>query len=384
MDVFQLKKDFINFYSRDREPVQVFFAPGRVCLIGEHIDYNGGLVIPAAISLGIFAVARKTSANVLCLKSSISEKEIIVSLENEIVYDASLGWANYPLGMFRYFINKGYLISGCEIIFESTLPAGAGLSSSAAIETLTGFIISLFNYIEISREELALAAKDVENNFIKVQCGIMDQFAVVLGKTDHAIKLDCTSLEYEYLPLLLNRHDLIILNTNKKRELLDSTFNLRVEECAKALQLIQQHESISCLANASIEMVQQYVKDTILFNRAVHVVSENVRVASAAEVLKQGNIEAFGKMLFQSHDSLRDNYEVSGKELDTFIDFAKKFNGCMGAKMTGAGFGGCAIAIVEKEKTLTFMKEILKYYTAATGIEGDAYMVQISDGVRQI
>jgi galactokinase len=369
MNITLLRKNFIETFGRDAESEKVFFAPGRVCLIGEHIDYNGGLVVPAAISLGIYAVARPNKSNTLHIKSTLDNKEFVFDLSKEILFSPSYGWANYPLGMTKHFIQKGHTINGCEILFASTLPIGSGLSSSAAVEVLTGYILSQLNNIDIQKQELALAAKEVENNFVGVQCGIMDQFAVTFGKENHAIKLNCTTLEYEYLPLHLDRYSLVIFNTNKKRELAESAFNTRVKECNEALQIIQQYENVSCLADASLEAIEKYIEDKVLYKRAYHVVSENLRVAKAAEVLKQNNIEAFGKLLFESHESLKNNYEVSGKELDTFIDFAKQHSGCLGAKMTGAGFGGCAVAIVKYNSVEDFTNNALVYYKKETGRE---------------
>jgi galactokinase len=384
MNTTLLQKNFLETFGRDAEKEQVFFAPGRVCLIGEHIDYNGGFVLPAAISLGIYAVARPNKSNTLHIKSTLDNKEFVFDLSKEILFNPLNSWANYPLGVAKYFIQKGYTINGCEILFASTLPVGSGLSSSAAIEVLTGYILSQLNTIEISQQALALAAKEVENNFVGVQCGIMDQFAVAFGKKNHAIKLNCTTLEYEYLPLHLSEYNLVIFNTNKKRELAESAFNIRVKECNDALQIIKQHENIFCLADASLEAIEKYIDDEVLYKRAYHVVSENLRVAKAAEVLKQNNIQAFGKLLFESHNSLKNNYEVSGKELDTFIDFAKQHSDCLGAKMTGAGFGGCAVAIVKANTSEDFITEALAYYKKETDRNGEAYIAEISDSVKAV
>jgi len=384
MNIELLRKSFIETFGRDAASERIFFAPGRVCLIGEHIDYNGGLVVPAAISLGIYAVARTNKSKTLHIKSTLDNKEFVFNITKEITFNVANNWINYPLGVAKYFIQKGHVIDGCEILFTSTLPVGSGLSSSAAIEVLTSFILSQLNNIEISLQELALIAKEVENNFVGVQCGIMDQFAVALGKKNNAIKLNCTTLEHEFLPLHLNEYNLVIFNTNKKRELAESAFNTRVKECNEALHAIQQYENVSCLANASLEAIEKYIKDNVLYKRAYHVVSENLRVAKAAKVLKQHNIEAFGKLLFESHDSLKNNYEVSGKELDTFIDFAKQHSSCLGAKMTGAGFGGCAVAIIKSNTTEDFTTKALAYYKKETGRNGEIYIAEISDGVKTI
>jgi galactokinase len=382
MNITNLRKIFFDTFGRDANQEQVFFAPGRVCLIGEHIDYNGGLVVPAAISLGIYAVARKTNNQILHLKSTIDNAEYTFDLTKEISYNTKNSWANYPLGMAAYLKNKGYVLNGCEILFHSTLPVGSGLSSSAAVEVLTGKVLATLNNIEISRKDLALAAKDVENNFVGVQCGIMDQFAVAFGEENHAIKLNCNTLEYELLPLVLNEYKLVIFNTNKKRELAESAFNKRVSECSEALKLIQQYEPINCLADATLEMVEKYVANETLYKRAYHVVSDNNRVKEAAEALKKNDLHLFGKLLFESHLSLKNNYEVSGKELDSFIEYAATNNNCLGAKMTGAGFGGCAVAVVEKTSINSFIEESLHYYKKNTHLTGTAYIAEISDCVK--
>lgn len=382
MNITSLKKMFFDTFGRDNYQEQVFFAPGRVCLIGEHIDYNGGLVVPAAISLGIYAVARKTNNQILHLKSTIDNAEYTFDLTKEICYDTKNSWANYPLGMAAYFLNKGINIQGCEIIFHSTLPVGSGLSSSAAVEVLTGKIFTTLNQIEFLNIDLALAAKEVENNFVGVQCGIMDQFAVVFGKENHAIKLNCNTLKYELLPLLLNDYQLVIFNTNKKRELAESAFNTRVSECSEALKIIQQNEKVSCLADATSEMVEKHITNETICKRAYHVVSENNRVKQAADALKNNDLQLFGKLLFESHLSLKNNYEVSGKELDSFIEYATTNADCLGAKMTGAGFGGCAVAIVKRTGINAFIEEALSHYKNNTNLTGAAYIAEISDGVK--
>lgn len=384
MNTTLLRKNFVETFGRDAEKEKIFFAPGRVCLIGEHIDYNGGLVVPAAISLGIYGVARPTKNKVLHITSSLDNQEFVFDLNEKHTCKEEYSWANYPLGVAHYFIDKGYKISGCEIQFTSTLPVGSGLSSSAAVEVLTAFILATLNNIEISKTEIALLAKAVENNFVGVQCGIMDQFAVAHGATNMALKLNCSTLDYETLPLELTDYQLVIFNTNKKRALAESAFNTRVKECNEALNLIQQHEKITCLADATPAMVEQYVQDETLKKRAIHVVTENIRVAKAATVLKEKNIEAFGKLLFESHASLSNNYEVAGKELDAFVNFCLWYKDCAGAKMTGAGFGGCAVALVKTKSVDDFIAAATTYYFNATGLQGNAYVAAISDGVKTI
>lgn len=382
MNIEVLRNKFNAWYGRSSVAPRVYFAPGRVCLLGEHIDYNGGLVLPATISMGIYAVARPLDHPILWLKSSIDPREKVVSLHTHLFFDKKHDWANYPIGMAKYFIEKGYAIKGCEILYHSTLPAGAGLSSSAAIEVLTGYLLADLNQIAISPTELAWAAKEVENHFVGVPCGIMDQFAIVFGRENMAIQLQCFSLEYELLPFRLNGHQLIIFNTQKPRKLAESVFHKRVAECQEAYRQIALHENISCLAEASPKMIDTYLTDRVLKKRALHVTSENKRVGAASKALANNDLAQLGQLLFDSHYSLQHNYEVTGHELDTFVEFAARFPGCKGAKMTGAGFGGCALAIVENQQVDSFIYEAERYYQNKTCLTGVSYRVQVVDGVR--
>ncbi len=380
-----LRKIFSEAFSTNAEQAQIFFAPGRVCLIGEHIDYNGGLVLPAAISLGIYGVFRQSASNILKMRSSLDNHEVALNLDDEILFSEKNGWGNYPAGVISYLKQCGFQIPGGELLFVSNLPVGAGLSSSAAIEVLTGFIFSSVNNgSSLEKIELAKLCKDVENNFIGVQCGIMDQFAVAMGKKNHAMLLDCTTLQFEQIPIELGDNVIIIFNTNKKRELTDSFFNVRVSECDDALRSIQKHCSLKHLADADEKEVNDFVQNPAAKKRALHVAQENKRVKEAAAALKEGDINKFGLLLFQSHASLKHQYEVTGRELDAIEEGARKHPACIGAKMSGAGFGGCAFAIVKKDAVDDFVRCVLEAYTSSTGLKADYYLAEMDDGVRRI
>lgn len=373
----------------DQGDYRIFFAPGRINLIGEHTDYNGGNVFPCAITFGTYAIAQKNNSGVVRVYSmNFEEKGVIEFSLKGLDYKKSDDWANYPKGMIRYLIEDGYDInSGMDILFYGNIPNGAGLSSSASIELATGVVLEgLFN-LEIDRIDLVKVGKRVENNFIGVNSGIMDQFAIGMGKESNGILLDCQTLEYSYAPIKLSNHNIIIMNTNKRRELADSKYNERRSECEEALSRLQKETKISSLGELTEESFEKYksiIDNDILIKRAKHAVYENVRTIKALKELKQGNLLAFGKLMNQSHISLRDDYEVTGKELDTLAEAAWKQPGVVGARMTGAGFGGCAIAIVEKEHADNFINEVGRIYKEAIGYEATFYVANIGDGAREI
>lgn len=373
----------------DQGDYRIFFAPGRINLIGEHTDYNGGNVFPCAITFGTYAIAQKNNSGVVRVYSmNFEEKGVIEFSLKGLDYKKSDDWANYPKGMIRYLIEDGYDInSGMDILFYGNIPNGAGLSSSASIELATGVVLEgLFN-LEIDRIDLVKVGKRVENNFIGVNSGIMDQFAIGMGKESNGILLDCQTLEYSYAPIKLSNHNIIIMNTNKRRELADSKYNERRSECEEALNRLQKETKISSLGELTEESFEKYknvIDNDILIKRAKHAVYENVRTIKALKELKQGNLLAFGKLMNQSHISLRDDYEVTGKELDTLAEAAWKQPGVVGARMTGAGFGGCAIAIVEKEHTDNFINEVGRIYKEAIGYEATFYVANIGDGAREV
>ncbi|MDP4177738.1 MAG: galactokinase [Bacillota bacterium] len=385
--MIEIEKLFLENYGQSNGKVYSFFSPGRVNLIGEHIDYSGGLVFPAALTIGIYGAARYRDDNLIRMRSKNISGEVIINLEETLEYNDEDNWGNYPKGIIKELINRGHKIKGMDLLFYSNLPDGAGLSSSAALEVLTGYIIlSLENGNNVDRIELSKLCQNVENKFIGVSCGIMDQFSVSLGKKDNAILLDCNSLYYEYVPLDLGNSSLVIMNTNKRRELSDSKYNERRSECEKALELININKAnkLKNLCEASLEDVEHFISDTTIKKRSTHVITENKRVKMAACALRMGDIERFGKLMIESHKSLKEDYEVTGFYLDTIVSEALKIKGCIGSRMTGAGFGGCAIALVDNSILDEFENTVSKEYEKITGIKPEFYVSSIGDGVFQI
>ncbi len=381
-DVDAVKTAFAQVYGADSRQVKCFFSPGRVNLIGEHIDYNGGYVFPAALTLGIYGVIRRRQDNLIMLTSKNAAPCVIVDTTKTIENCVADGWANYPKGVIKYLLEGGYTLPGCDILFSGNLPDGTGLSSSAALLVLTAFMLrTVSGDTRIDRTELALFCQKIENEFIGVNCGIMDQFSVALGKKDCAILLDCQSLQYEYIPFALKNYSLVIMNTNKKRELADSKYNERRSECEQALRIIQHHKSIRSLCQATLTDIEAYLSDDVLRRRARHVVSENNRVHAAVEFLGKDDLGSFAELMTQSHLSLKKDYEVTGYELDTIVDKALTAPGCIGARMTGAGFGGCAIALVETSLLAEFIAAVDVQYKAGTGKAAEFYVAGIADGV---
>ncbi|MGG3467573.1 galactokinase [Neobacillus pocheonensis] len=370
-------------------PRQAFFAPGRINLIGEHTDYNGGHVFPCAITYGTYAVARKREDQLVRLYSTNFPDKGIIEFElNQLNYDKAHNWANYPKGMIRYIMESGFKIpTGFDCVIKGNIPNGAGLSSSASIELLTGVLLNGLFDLKIPRIDLIKLGKKVENEFIGVNSGIMDQFAIGMGMKDAGILLDCQTLKYEYAPIHLENHKILIMNTNKRRELADSKYNERRSECEEALARLQQKFPIEALGQLSEEEFdenQSLITDETVRKRAKHAVYENMRTLKALNELKDGNVEAFGQLMNQSHVSLRDDYEVTGKELDTLVEAAWSQPGVLGARMTGAGFGGCAIAIVANEEVENFITNVGAVYLDKIGYEADFYVASIGDGAREI
>lgn len=360
-----------------------YFAPGRINLIGEHIDYNGGKVLPAAISAGITASVVKGNEGWIHLSSSSHTKTLQHKIADKINYEKENDWLNYPLGVIKHLLQKGFELPSLSIHYDSTLPAGSGLSSSAAIEVLTMYLLLEEIKAKVSRPEIAVWSKEVENKFIGVQCGIMDQFVIANAKQNHALLLDCSNLEHEFIHSNFGEYVLMVMNTKKPRSLIHSKYNERKTECEAALETINQKsssDSIQHLCAANIQHLE-LIKDERLKKRARHVITENERVNQSVVALKNHNMIAFGKLLIDSHNSLKHDYEVSGEELDAMVETALKTKGCIGARMTGAGFGGCAISLVEKTATESFKEKVLKQYKATTGIEGEIHSCNIAEGV---
>lgn len=367
----------------------IYFSPGRINLIGEHTDYNGGHVFPAAITIGTYGAARKRQDNQLRFYSEkFPQLGIIQSNLDELVYKKEDDWANYPKGVLKYLKEKyPQLTFGMDILFCGDIPNGAGLSSSASIELLMGVIVDDLFQIAIKRLELVKIGQQVENNFIGVNPGIMDQFAIGMGKKNQAILLDTNTLEYNYVPAYFSDHQVIIMNTNKRRELADSKYNERRNECEKALQALQKSLPIHSLGELTEEQLkenQNLIPNDILLKRARHAVSENERTLQAEKELKENDLVTFGQLLNASHASLRKDYEVTGPELDTLVAAAQSQPGVLGARMTGAGFGGCAIALVNRDQTETFIENVDDTYKEQIGYAADFYPAAIDDGTRKL
>lgn len=362
--------------------MQKFFAPGRVNLIGEHLDYNGGLVMPAAITQGVTATVTKRSDNKILLHSATHSFSCEVFLEDEIYFDKKNEWANYPLGIIAELKKENITVNGCEIFFESTLPEGSGLSSSAAVELVTAYALLSQSEKNINRVWLANLCKQVENNFIGVNCGIMDQYAVALGKKDNALLLDCSALKHTYIPFETGEYRLLILDSKKPRSLIHSKYNERKSECEEALRQIQTtKEDVQNLCDADLMWID-VLSDEKLKKRARHVITEQLRVKESAKVLQHGDLSTFGRLMNASHASLKNDYGVSGTELDVLVETAQKIKGCLGARMTGAGFGGCAIALVHYAAVEDLINTVSEKYFAATGINSAVYTAETSDGIR--
>lgn len=383
-----LQQSFKDIFNTTLDP-SVFFAPGRINLIGEHTDYNGGHVFPASISFGTYALGAKRKDGLLRFYSmNFPEKGIIECDLSTLHYDEGHDWANYPKGMFLALMNAGYKISsGADILFYGNIPNGAGLSSSASIELATGVLVEGLYDVNITRIDMVKLGQKVENEYIGVNSGIMDQFAIGMGRKDHAILLNCETLEHEYAPLELEKYDIIIINTNKKRTLAGSKYNERRLECEQALEELQTTLSIKSLGEITkeeFEENQHLITNEVNKKRAKHAVYENARTLEALEQLKQGNLTNFGVLMNQSHISLRDDYEVTGVELDTIVEAAWQQDGVLGARMTGAGFGGCAIAIVEKEKAENFKGNVNAIYKEKIGYPATFYLASIGDGAKKV
>lgn len=368
---------------------RIFFAPGRINLIGEHTDYNGGHVFPCALTFGTYAVARKRQDDFIRMYSmNFPGKGVVAFSLQELAYNQEHDWGNYPKGMIAYMREAGYPVDcGMDILFYGEIPNGAGLSSSASIEMVTGVLLEGLFALSLDRIAMVKLGKKVENQFIGVNSGIMDQFAIGMGKAGCGILLDCESLQYCYAPLELKAHHIIIMNTNKRRELADSKYNERRSECEAGLAKLNETvpvKSWGALSEAEFEQYKHRLENEVWIKRARHAVYENARTVHALEALEKGDIQEFGRLVNQSHISLRDDYEVTGRELDMLVQTAWNFPGVIGARMTGAGFGGCAIAIVEKARTEAFIREVGKAYKMAIGYEASFYAASIGGGAREI
>ncbi len=384
----EIMQKFVEVFG-DAEGVKTYFAPGRVNLIGEHTDYNGGHVFPCALTIGTYGAARKRTDHKLRFYSMNFEKlGVIESSLEDLVPSKEAGWTNYPKGVMWAFGQKGMKVpGGMDLMLYGNIPNGSGLSSSASVEVLTGYILKDFFGFDVTNQDLALIGQYAENNFNKVNCGIMDQFAIAMGKKDHAIFLDTSDLSFEYAPIALEGAKIVIASSNKKRGLGDSKYNERRSECETALAELQKVTDIRSLGDLDEESFEKYqsaIQSDVRRKRAKYAVYENRRTVRAVEALKANDVALFGQLMNASHVSLRDDYEVTGIELDTLVEEAWKIDGVIGSRMTGAGFGGCTVSIVKDEAIDTFIDKVGKAYENKIGYKADFYVVEIGDGPSEI
>ena len=385
MDKKVINDKFTEIFGEQAEAT--FFSPGRINLIGEHTDYNGGHVFPCAISLGTYGAARKREDNKLRFYSAnFEDLGIIETSLDDLKYDKKDNWVNYAKGMIYFLKETGHDVDkGMDIFIEGNIPNGSGLSSSASLEMLIGVIAQeLFN-LDIDRVDLVKLGMETENKFIGVNSGIMDQFAVGMGKQNQAILLDTNTLEYSYAPVNMGNNVIVIMNTNKRRELADSKYNERRSECETAVGELQAKLDINTLGELDAQTFDEYaylIEDENRLKRARHAVWENQRTMQAQAALEEGDLEKFGRLVNASHVSLEHDYEVTGIELDTLAHTAWKQKGVLGARMTGAGFGGCGIAIVDKDKVEAFKENVGKVYTEKIGYAPTFYIAEIADGTK--
>lgn len=387
--IVKLTEHFKEIFKQD-DNIESFFSPGRVNLIGEHTDYNGGFVFPCALDFGTYAIVRqREDKNFRMYSENFEDLGIIKFNLDNLVYDKKDDWANYPKGVIKTFLDKEFKIpNGFDVLFFGNIPNGAGLSSSASIEVLTAVILkSLFN-LDIDMVEMVKYCQIAENKFIGVNSGIMDQFAVGMGKKDNAILLDCNTLNFTYVPVKLKDMSIVIANTNKKRGLADSKYNERRNSCEEAVAVLNKNGvNIKYLGELTVEefnKVKHFIKDEEQLKRATHAVTENERAKVAVEFLKKDDIKTFGELMNKSHISLRDDYEVTGLELDSLVEAAWEEVGTVGARMTGAGFGGCTVSIVKNSEVDNFIKNVGKKYKEKTGLEASFYIANIGDGARKL
>ena len=385
----KLVKEFIRIFGKG-EDVRVYFAPGRVNLIGEHTDYNGGHVFPCALTLGTYAVVRnRTDRKLRFYSMNFSRLGVINTSLDDFVPSKEAGWTNYPKGVMWAFEKRGYKMThGLDILIYGNIPNGSGLSSSASLEVLTGVMLKdTFGFDQVSMVDIALIGQDGENNYNGCNCGIMDQFASAMGKKDNAIFLDTNTLEYEYAPVVLQDASIVITNSKVKHSLVNSAYNDRRNECETALKELQQVVDIKDLGELTEEEFEQYkgaIKSPVCVQRAKHAVYENRRAIRAVEALKKNDVELFGKLMNQSHVSLRDDYAVSCEEIDLLVDMAWNIPGVIGSRITGGGFGGCTVSIVKKDAVDNFIAQIGSSYKEKVGHEAEFYVVSIGDGAHKL
>ncbi len=387
-----LYNQFIEKYGSSDRPVRTFFAPGRVNLIGDHTDYNGGLVFPCAIDQGNTMLIRATNDDTFKLAST--NFDLIAALSRDQTHQKyGDHWINYPLGVMQQFTQDDIHLQGFECLYSGNVPNAAGLSSSASIEVVTAFALNELFDLNYDLLSLVKLAQRAENEFVGVQCGIMDQFAVAMGQSGHAMKLDCETLDCEQVPLPAGDHDIILVNTNQRRELSESHYNQRVTETREALSLLvdalgDEGKDYTQLCEVSVEQLETHKaifdRQPVIYQRARHVTSEHQRVIDAVSALRANDMAAFGQLMHESHTSLRQDYAVSSKPLDALVDIAMSIDGVLGSRLTGAGFGGCTVNLVHRSVTQQFKEITAERYQNDTGLSADFYVIRPSTGVREI
>ncbi len=392
MNITQLKEEFIALYGGNENDIRIFHSPGRVNLIGEHTDYNGGFVFPAALTMGTTILLRPNGEEFIHLKAT--DLPDIVELDiSDLDSYRDLRWGNYQAGVCLELQKSGYDVIGCDMLYDDTLPHGGGLSSSAAIEVCTALALATLSNEKNGKgapdmTEMAFIGQSAEHNYCNVKCGIMDQFASAKGKKNHAIYLDCKVMDYKLIPLKMDGCKLVITNTNKKHSLASSKYNERRGECETGLEILKKSlPDVKCLGDVTVEMfesVKSNIKDETILKRITHVIYEDDRVLKSIDALENGDIELFGRLMNESHDSLRDLYEVTGIELDTLVEEARKIDGVLGSRMTGAGFGGSTVSIVKEDAIDEFIEKVTKNYTEKIGYAPTVLIDDIGDGGMEI
>jgi len=380
----ELTKEFLAQYGQ--EPAAYYFTPGRVNLIGEHIDYNGGLVMPCAVTLGTWLALSPNNDHVIRFRSLNFEEQAVIELKDSYTKTGP-EWYNYPLGVFNEILKDHKIPAGLDLIFTGNIPIGSGLSSSASIEVVMAYALNDYFNLGYDRLQLVLMAKSVENNFIGLNSGVMDQFAVAFGESNKALVLNCDTLKHKAVDCNLGDYHLAIINTNKPRKLAESKYNERVAECQTALDELNKEIKLHNLCELNAEkfaLHSHLISDETVLKRATHVIRENDRVGLAAKALNDGQLQEFGRLMYASHQSLKDLYEVSGIELDTVVEFCTDYEGVIGARMTGAGFGGCAIALLKNGQEEDFTNKITEFYTSRIGYAPEVYFSAIGNGASAI
>ncbi len=366
--------------------IRKFKSPGRVNIIGEHTDYNGGYVFPCTLDFGTYALARKRMDNVIKLSSKLFDGVVEITTNN-LEYDENHNWANYVKGVIKEFIKAGYGIGGFELLIDSNMPLSSGLSSSASLEVLVSKVLSSLFELNVTGVDMAILSQKAENNYMGVNCGIMDQFIIANGEKGKAMLLNCDTLEYKQCKLDLKNYKIVICNTKKPRNLVESKYNERLAECREGFDEFKKYVDISYLAQLTVEQFEEHkhkVKNTTVVKRVEHVVYETKRTLESVKLMESGDLISLGKNITSSHNSLKDLYEVTGVELDTIVKLALEQEGVLGARMTGAGFGGCAISLVREDLVENFIKNVGNEYYKEVNLTAEFYIANIGNGVEEL